>query len=175
MAFEGTLWDMSTNTILKPGIAYGEVYKWLVGAALSTPCSMADDSTWTCILTRPGGYEAEVVWNTSVASTGTVSFTPGAQFAQYRDLAGNVVPITSATVQIGVKPILLEQLVAASLSQTSLNFISPAVGTNASPQTISLANAGSAPLLILGFGMSGNYAQDQHLWHLCGCRREAVP
>jgi hypothetical protein len=62
------------------------------------------NSTWTCGLSRPGGYQAQAIWNTAA----TLSYTPPAKFTQYRDLAGNVFPITGGSIMIGVKPILLE-------------------------------------------------------------------
>lgn len=97
--------ETDAHTPTSAGIAYNQVYNWLVGATL-TPCQAAGDgTTWTCDLTRPGGYQAQVVWNTAVAEP----YIPAAQFTQYRDLAGNTVPILSGSlVTIGEKPILLE-------------------------------------------------------------------
>jgi hypothetical protein len=140
-------------------VAYGEIYKWLVGAVMEMPCSTADDSTWICRLTRPGGYEAEIVWNASAASSNTTSFTAPGQFAQYRDLDGKVFPIPRATVQIGSQPILLEQFTAVSLSQTNLDFNNPSVGTTSSPQAITLTNIGTGPLLLSSVETSGDYSQ----------------
>jgi hypothetical protein len=154
----GTLWDTFTSSILKPGIAYGEVYNWMVGATLSDPCSMAPNSTWTCTLTRPGVYEAEIVWNSAVASPTTLPFTPSSRFAQYRDLDGNVVGITGA-VPIGSKPILLEPFTAVSLSQTILEFDYTPVGTASDPRTVIVTNAGNAPLLISGLETTGDFQQ----------------
>jgi uncharacterized protein (TIGR03437 family) len=87
------------------GIAYNQIYDWVVGANLDQPCSSAASGTWTCTLTRAGGYTAQAVWNTG----GTTTYTPGAAYTQYRDLAGNTTPIPSgASVSIGAEPILLE-------------------------------------------------------------------
>jgi hypothetical protein len=67
------------------GISYVQVYRWLVGAEISSPCSQDLTSTWTCGLVRPGGYEGQVVWNTF----GTTAYVPPSQYTRYRDLAGN--------------------------------------------------------------------------------------
>jgi hypothetical protein len=107
-AMPGFGWGDIADSSLNPtaaGIAYNQVYNWAVGAAIDTPCSGAEDGTWTCNLTRPGGYKAEAVWNTQ----GPAQLTPGAGYKQYRDLAGNTVPIAPGTaVSIGAKPILVE-------------------------------------------------------------------
>jgi hypothetical protein len=97
----GTLWDMADGT-LPPGNAYARVETWLGGAKLS-PCVNASGTVWTCAVSRTGGYEAEVVWNTAGAS----SFTPGAKFTMYENLAG-VVTKLCASVSIGTSPILIE-------------------------------------------------------------------
>ncbi|HTD52541.1 MAG TPA: hypothetical protein VK780_05915, partial [Thermoanaerobaculia bacterium] len=87
------------------GIAYNQVYAWLVGATIVEPCAGNGDSTWTCTLTRSGDYVAQAVWNTHGAAT----YMPGAGYTQYRDLTGNTTPIAAgASVTIGVKPILVE-------------------------------------------------------------------
>jgi hypothetical protein len=101
-------WGDIADSSLNPtpaGTAYSQVYNWVVGAAIDTPCSGAEDGTWTCKLTRPGGYKAQAVWNTQ----GPVQFTPPAGYKQYRDLAGNTAPIAPGTqVNIGTRPILVE-------------------------------------------------------------------
>jgi hypothetical protein len=84
--------------------AYKQVYNWMVGASMSTPCSQASNGVYTCGLTRSGGYSAQAVWIPK--KTGT--YTVPAGFTQYQDLAGAVHPITGTTVQIQDQPILLE-------------------------------------------------------------------
>jgi hypothetical protein len=96
----GTLW--TSEGIQPAGIAYGQMYKWTVGAKMILPCTMAPDSTWTCTFTRPGGVEALAVWNSST----TTVYTPAGQFKLYLDLVGNMHPI-SGSISIGYNPILL--------------------------------------------------------------------
>lgn len=98
----GTLWT-STGGTNAAGVAYGQVYNWLVGATMSSPCAVVFGTTWSCTFTRPGGYQAQVVWDTLT----TTSYTPTSQYTQYRDLAGNVTAISRA-VTVGYSPILLE-------------------------------------------------------------------
>ena len=95
----GTMWTPSgTNSA---GVAYGQVYNWLVGAVMDT-CVEATDSTWTCGLTRPGGFQGLIVWN----SAGTKSYQPASGYKQYLDLSGGKNPI-NGPVSIGYNPILL--------------------------------------------------------------------
>jgi hypothetical protein len=102
----GTIEDPS-GTPTQAGIAFNQVYSWLVGTTISQPCSSASDGTWTCLLTRPGGYSALAIWNTQ----GSRPYAPSVAYADYRDLAGNTVKIArGAPVTIGAKPILLEAL-----------------------------------------------------------------
>lgn len=96
----GTLWN---NGLLKPGHAYHQAYSWLVGATMSKPCGQGGNGTWTCVLTRSGGYQAEVVWNRT-----SVSYTAPSQYAHYLDVYGTKYSLpVNGTVKIGYKPILL--------------------------------------------------------------------
>lgn len=98
----GTMWEPIIG--LRPdAIAYQQVYDWLVGATMSSPCNIATDSTWTCTLTRPGGYQAVAVWN----SVGTASYTAAPIYKSYKDLAGNTHPV-QGSVNVSYNPILLE-------------------------------------------------------------------
>jgi hypothetical protein len=106
----GDLWTPSGLTLA--GAAYQQTELWVSGATLSTPCS-ANGSVWTCAYTRPGGYQALVVWDTSQTchngscTTSSFSPPPTPQFKQYQDLAGSTHAF-SGTVAIGAKAILLE-------------------------------------------------------------------
>jgi len=97
----GTMWDAATGPH-PDATAYQQVYNWMVGATMSSPCTMSSDSTWTCTLTRPGGYRALAVWNSAT----TTSYTPGSQYQQYLDLAGGTNPV-NGSVTVGYNPILL--------------------------------------------------------------------
>lgn len=111
----GTLW---TPTGITPaGVAYQQVFNWMVGATMPSPCSENGGTTYTavytCDLTRTGGYLGRAVWDTTQTcnkgSCTTSPYTPDPMFIQYRDLQGNVHPISPGQiVQIGAKPILLE-------------------------------------------------------------------
>jgi len=118
--YVGTLWIPSPHdkggpgTVLKPGIAYGQMYAWVVGASLSSGCSNGggNGTVWTCELSRPGGYQAEAVWNTSMickqGKCRTSEYQVDPKYKQYRTLDGKTNPITKSRVPIGAKPILLE-------------------------------------------------------------------
>ena len=101
-------WGMIENNSFAPtqaGIAFNQVYSWLVGATMNQPCSSTSDGTWTCSLTQPGGYSALAIWNTQ----GSKSYVPSNAYTEYRDLAGNTIKITKGVpITIGAKPILLE-------------------------------------------------------------------
>ena len=103
----GTTWGgMLTSTGAESAAAtsYKQVYSWMVGAYLSTPCAQASNGIYTCGLTRPGGYSAQAVW----IPNSTATYTVAAGFTQYQDLAGVVHPITGNTIPIQDQPILLE-------------------------------------------------------------------
>jgi hypothetical protein len=105
---EGTLIDLNTNKLTSAGTAYGELYKWLVGAT-PTGCS-ANGTVWTCGFTRPGGYQAIAVWDAQTCTASpcpTSSYVPDASFIRWRDLSGQT-GLISSPLAIGPKPILLE-------------------------------------------------------------------
>jgi len=105
----GTFWTPAGPD--EAEIAYGQVNDWLVGATINGPCS-ATGTIWTCNFTRPGGIQEQAVWDSSktcTTSCTTSSYTPALVFTKYADLAGNLTPINpGSTIQIGAKPILLE-------------------------------------------------------------------
>jgi hypothetical protein len=96
----------ATGTLLPSGIAYGESYQWIVGATLTQPCAQDQSGTWTCSISRPGGYEAEILWNSTVSASFNAKAPP--QMTDYRDLAGGVNSIVNGTVPVQNLPILLE-------------------------------------------------------------------
>jgi hypothetical protein len=101
----GTLWSASTG--LNPaGDADQQVAKWIEGSTLTQPCAptAADPTTFTCGYTRPNGYTALAVWNT----TAQKAFSVPQGLVQYHELNGNVVPVSLGSVEISPSPILLE-------------------------------------------------------------------
>lgn len=116
----GTLYNPPPGLGMTPAAyAYQYTYDWMAGASMPAPCTANGGSTYaavyTCQLTRPGGYNALAVWDTTQScSSGvctTSSYTPDPQYVQYRDLTGAVTPITAGQiVQIGAEPILLENM-----------------------------------------------------------------
>ncbi len=113
----GTLYYPPPIGATPAATAYNVTFNWMVGASMPAPCSANGGSTflavYTCQLTRPGGYTALAVWDTTqTCNAGTCTsstFIPPPQYTQYRDLTGLVTTISpSQPVQIGAKPILFE-------------------------------------------------------------------
>jgi hypothetical protein len=106
----GTLWSPDPGNpsgpghLRKAGVAYQQVHDWMVGATMNPLCSSTGDGIWTCGFTRPGGYEALAVWSTG----GNRSYTANAKFKKLRDLDGNNGPIGGGKVNLGFRPILLQ-------------------------------------------------------------------
>jgi len=115
-ATAGTLWLADPNdpsapgTVLKPGIAYQQVYNWIVGATLAKSCTTSG-TIWQCGLTRPNGYVALAVWDRSKTCSPCTytSYKVPLGYTKYRDLSGHSKAITSTTVPIGYQPILLQK------------------------------------------------------------------
>lgn len=110
---EGTLYSLLQQPpgLTEAGIAYQQVYNWMVGRSMTSPCSLTTTTIWNCTLTAPGGYQGLVVWDTSPPCNPTCQTHPysvGTQYLQYRDLSGIVTQITGGSVPIGMKPILVE-------------------------------------------------------------------
>jgi polysaccharide biosynthesis protein PslG len=115
----GTLWLANPDpkhrdapgTLLKPGVAYEQVYQWMVGATMDGPCAVSG-TTWTCNFKRPGGYVAQAVWDTSQSCNKgictTVDYAVDPQYTNYRSLYGGKIKINGGKVPAGAKPILLE-------------------------------------------------------------------
>jgi hypothetical protein len=107
------LW--SPNDPTPAAIAYGEVYNWITGATLSSPCAPAAGTVYTCTYTRPNGYAALAVWDSNTAATCYTAgaptcstFTIPPQYKLYRDLAGNETDVPGSTIPLSAEPILLE-------------------------------------------------------------------
>ena len=104
----GTLWTGSA--LNKAGVAYGQVYNWIVGSTLTTPCS-ANGTIWTCGSTLGNTHPAEAIWDTSkTCMNGTCNTSPQnvpPTYNCYLDLAGVSHSYTGTQVPVGIKPILL--------------------------------------------------------------------
>lgn len=84
--------------------AYHTMMDWLVGGHFSAACSLANGAI-TCPFVQANGHHAQFVWNFNRES----SFTPAADFVDYRTLNGRTANISrGAQVPIGVQPIILE-------------------------------------------------------------------
>jgi len=119
-ATAGTLWVANPHditqpgTLLKPGVAYQQIYNWLVGNTLDHSCA-PKGSVWACGVTGPNGngYQAMIVWDTSKTCTPCTysQYTFDPMYIQYVDVTGKVTSTTgSQTVPIGYQPILLQNM-----------------------------------------------------------------
>lgn len=92
------------------GTAYGEVYKWLVGAT-APDCASSTEGTWVCTLRRVGGYEGRILWNTNGQYLTTVP--PDWNVAQIRKMDGAIGTLASdRRLVISEQPMLLENQAA---------------------------------------------------------------
>lgn len=114
---DGALWIPNPHdpglpgTLLKPGIAYAQLFHWLVGGRMTSACR-AQGTIWTCELNQAGGSQAEVIYDTAETckhgSCGTYEYVVEAKYKKYRTLDGKTITITNSKVPIGIKPILVE-------------------------------------------------------------------
>ena len=108
---EGNLWNVTTGKLTAVGTAYQLSYNWLVGATMTQACQAQSGTSpiWSCTFTKPGGYQAEAIWDTALPQGGgTTSVAVGTQYIQYRDLYGKVYKISNHKVPAGFDPIWLE-------------------------------------------------------------------
>lgn len=109
---EGRLFDASVHQLTKAGVAFGQVFNWLTGAALTQACSTQGGTVWTCAYARQNGFEAMAVWDAaqtcSIGSCTTSLYNAPSSMVKYGDLSGNTFSIAPGTpIQIGAKPIWL--------------------------------------------------------------------
>ncbi len=102
----GMLYEINHQQLQKPGIAYGQVYSWLVGASMD-PCTLSG-GIYQCRLTRAGGYEGLIVWAADSNPSFTAPYTVPARYARYRTLDGTITTLGGSTLRLTMKPILLE-------------------------------------------------------------------
>jgi len=102
--------ETANRTPNEAGIAYNEVFDWLVNR-LPSACTRSG-TIWTCPITGSAGYQAEIIWddaqtcNNGVCSSSSHAAPSGA--VRFRDIAGNATQINSGAVPIGLKPIITE-------------------------------------------------------------------
>ena len=103
----GWLFDQTTKTLRKPGIAYNEIYNWLVNANMGN--STLSGSVYQCQLARSSGYKGLIVWAASPDTAFTKSFTVPNGYIKYRTLEAATVNTSGGSVMtLTMKPILLE-------------------------------------------------------------------
>jgi polysaccharide biosynthesis protein PslG len=111
-ASTGAFWDdSSTGTFTNAGIAYVNLYKWLLNATAVAQCSRATNGTWTCNYTKAGGYMARAVWTDSSSCGSGCSYTYPTWANYSRDLVDlndTDDPLSGGTTTIGYTPIWLE-------------------------------------------------------------------
>lgn len=106
--------QLEINHVLTPvGTAYNQVFSWVVGRTFTSPCSNPNNGPiWTCTLTGSNGYQAEIKWDSSQTCVAGICSSQlqavPSIYVNYKDLAGGTNVITSSTVPVGLKPILLE-------------------------------------------------------------------
>lgn len=100
----GTIFD--GQNLNSAGVAYQQVYDWLVGATMTSPCALSG-GVWTCGFNLANGNPGQAVWLDVFPSASTDSYTPGATLGKYHDLAGGTTTF-SGSVTISEKPLLLE-------------------------------------------------------------------
>jgi uncharacterized protein (TIGR03437 family) len=159
-------WGDLANGVMQPtpaGIAYGQLYNWLVGASIAKPCSGIANGTWTCSFTRPGGYVAQAVWNTQ----GYIDYFPGLSLIQYRDLTGKTTAIGPGTfIDVGPQPVLIE---------------GTAAGTGSAPVISLIANAeGESPIIAPNMwveikGINLSRAGDSRIWQGSDFSNDQMP
>ena len=80
------------------------MYRWMVGASMTTPCQSDGHGIWSCGFSRPGGYRALAVWSTE----GETRYPVAAPYTQFRDLSGKTRPLPDRSLIVGPRPLLLE-------------------------------------------------------------------
>jgi hypothetical protein len=98
--------DHDGKTLKSPAIAYGEIQKWLIGARMDS-CDTDPNTTWTCAISRAGGYRGWIVWNPN--QTQKFELPRDWDARRMRDLHGSQKEISlKAQIEIGPSPVLLE-------------------------------------------------------------------
>jgi len=111
----GHFYDIPNAVITPAGTAYEQLYNWLVGATLTSPCTIIN-TQWSCSFTGSwsGSNVAETIWDVNssyICSSGvcpTVNVAVPTHYTHYQDLAGDLTAISNHTVPVGSKPVLVE-------------------------------------------------------------------
>lgn len=116
--YNGRLLQIGSTTVLRaPGIAYNQIYNWMVGAKFQSLNN--DNNSWIYApggvytpgvvywadLTRSGGYQARIIWT---SDRSTPAYSTPSWATRYRDAAGNITTGLGPTVTLGYSPIILE-------------------------------------------------------------------
>lgn len=108
----GTLTN-SDGSLNEAGTAYVVTQNWMVGSTMSAPCANVGGTVWTCGFTSAGAVQEQAVWDAGQSCNDGVcsysNYRPSSIYQQYVDLEGNTHAITGGAVQIGIKPILLQE------------------------------------------------------------------
>lgn len=90
------------------GISYGLVHDWLVGNNIAQTCTKDGSNNWTLKVNR-AGWNGTMLWNTGLTTVGSYTI-PAGLYTDYRDIFGNVNPITptQTTLPVQFDPILFE-------------------------------------------------------------------
>ncbi len=101
--------DATDPHITKAGVAYGQIQEWLVGA-YPGGCTFPSEDTWSCAISRPGGYSGLIVWDSS--GSGTLTIPDG--MIRERKLDGSERTVApGSSIALSYKPILLENMAAS--------------------------------------------------------------
>ncbi len=115
----GTL--ASGGVLNATGVAWSATQSWMLGSTLSAAgiqisgavydadgSGQAIAGTRSGVWTRPGGYSAISVWTVDGSASTFAVPANSPPYAQYRDTAGNVTPITGGSVPITGRPVWIE-------------------------------------------------------------------
>jgi|GEM_PF-1610112 PKD repeat protein len=143
----GTLWD-TANGIHTPGIAYGQLTSWLIGAT-ANGCTKASNSTWTCSYTLANGNTGLAVWN----ATASVGYTPGSQYTQVSSLDGTSNAVNgNSSYTVGNKPVLFTSITAPV--PTAALSVTPNTGVASLPVSASVSAGVAAGLTVKSVSIS---------------------
>lgn len=106
----GMLFNADKQQLQEPGMAYRQVYDWLVHAAVG-PCRETG-AIYACHISRVDGYQGLAIWAVTADPRHFVPFTRPKSYTQYRTLDSEVPVIFrdgDDVVTLSMKPLLLEK------------------------------------------------------------------